>query len=233
MLKRLSICVGLVGFLATPAIAADQPELTTTKGQSSYSVGYQVGGDFKRQGMDIDPEAMVKGVQDALAGAEPAIPAEEMRKILVDLKQKIVEAQALKQKAAAEKNLAEGKAFLSANAKRQEVKTTPSGLQYEILTPGEGASPKASDTITVHYRGTLLDGTEFDSSYRRGKPMTIGLDRVIKGWTEGLQLMKPGAKYKLFIPPDLGYGERGAGETIPPNSTLIFEVEWPPTAEKK
>jgi FKBP-type peptidyl-prolyl cis-trans isomerase FklB len=233
MRKHLLPLVGLVGLLAQPALAAEQPKLQSEKQQSSYSVGYQVGGDFKRQGLEIDAESMVQGVQDALAGTEPALPQEEMRKILVELKSKIVAAQAAKQKEAAEKNLAAGKAFLAENAKRKEVKTLPSGLQYEILTPGKGDSPKATDTVTLHYRGTLIDGTEFDSSYRRGKPMTIGLDRVIKGWTEGVQLMQPGAKYKLFIPPDLGYGERGAGESIPPNSTLVFEVEWPVAEEKK
>lgn len=232
-MKPVLYLAALAGLLATSAVAAEQPALNAEKSQTSYSVGYQVGSDFKRQGMEIDPESMVKGVQDALSGAEPAIAEEQMRKILVELKNKIVAAQAAKQKAAAETNLAKGKAFLAENAKRKEVKTTPSGLQYEILAAGKGESPKASDTLTLHYRGTLVDGTEFDSSYRRGKPMTIALDRVIKGWTEGVQLMKPGAKYKLFIPAELGYGERGAGDSIPPNSTLIFEVEWPLAEEKK
>ena len=232
MIKSLLTFVALVGLLSSTALADDQPKLDSEKQKDSYSVGYQVGGDFKRQGMDLDAAALVQGVQDALSGAEPAMPTEEMHKTLVELKKKIVEAQAAKIKELGEKNLAAGKAFLAENAKRKGVKTTASGLQYEILTPGQGDSPKASDAVTVHYRGTLIDGTEFDSSYSRGKPMTISLDRVIKGWTEGLQLMKPGAKYKLFIPPDLGYGERGAGGSIPPNSTLIFEVEWP-VAEKK
>jgi len=232
MIKPLLTFAALIGLLSSPVLADDQPKLVSEKQKDSYSVGYQVGGDFKRQDMDLDPAALVQGVQDALSGAEPAMPPEEMHKTLVELKKKIVEAQAAKMKELGEKNLAAGKAFLAENGKRKGVKTTASGLQYEILTAGKGDSPKASDAVTVHYRGTLIDGTEFDSSYNRGKPMTISLDRVIKGWTEGLQLMKPGAKYKLFIPPDLGYGERGAGGSIPPNSTLIFEVEWP-VDEKK
>ena len=125
----------------------------------------------------------------------------------------------------AAKNLADGKAFLAENAKVEGVKTLPSGLQYQVLSEGEGSPPAASDTVTVQYRGTLIDGSEFDSSYERGEPATFSLDRVIPGWTEGLQLMRPGAKYRLFIPPELAYGERGGGGKIAPNSALVFEVE--------
>ena len=124
-----------------------------------------------------------------------------------------------------DKNTQEGNAFLQLNAQREEVVTLPSGLQYEVIKSSTGASPKATDKVTVHYRGTLLDGTEFDSSYARGKPATFPLNQVIKGWTEGLQLMKEGEKRKLYIPPELAYGKRGAGQQIGPNSTLIFEVE--------
>ncbi|MDX1815211.1 MAG: FKBP-type peptidyl-prolyl cis-trans isomerase, partial [Thermodesulfobacteriota bacterium] len=140
-------------------------------------------------------------------------------------KKKIVAAQREERKKAAEKNLAEGKSFLEKNAKKEGVKTLPSGLQYKVLKKGSGISPKKTDTVTVNYKGTLIDGTEFDSSYKRGKPATFRVGGVIAGWTEGLQLMKPGAKWQLFIPPNLAYGERGAGARIAPNSTLIFEVE--------
>lgn len=148
-----------------------------------------------------------------------------MRTTLVNLKKKISVAQQQQQKQQADKNLAEGKAFLEENGKKEGVKTLPSGLQYKVIQEGSGKMPAASDTVTVHYRGTLIDGAEFDSSYKRGKPATFRADRVIAGWKEALQLMKPGAKWQLFIPGPLAYGERGAGAKIPPNSTLIFEVE--------
>jgi FKBP-type peptidyl-prolyl cis-trans isomerase len=191
----------------------------------NYSIGYQVGGDFRRQGIEIDPASLVRGVQDALAGAEPGMTPQEMHTTLSDLQQKITDAQEKQRKAALQQNLGAGRAFMEANASKAGVTTLPSGLQYQVIEEGEGASPKATDTVTVHYRGTLIDGKEFDSSYRRGQPASFQLNRVIKGWTEGMQLMKPGAKYTFFVPPDLAYGERGGGAKIPPNSTLIFEVE--------
>jgi len=191
----------------------------------NYSIGYQVGGDFRRQGIEIDPASLVRGVQDALAGTEPEMTPQEMNTTLSDLQQKITDAQEEQRKAALQRNLDAGRAFMGANASKAGVTTLPSGLQYQVIEEGEGASPKVTDTVTVHYRGTLIDGAEFDSTYRRGQPATFQLNRVIKGWTEGLQLMKPGAKYAFFVPPDLAYGERGGGAKIPPNSTLIFEVE--------
>ena len=205
--------------------AADNPNVKEEKDKVSYSVGYQVGGDFKRQGVELNPELLVKGVQDAMSGAKPLMTQQEMNKTLVDLKKKIVTAQREEQKKAADKNLADGKKFLESNAKKEGVTTLPSGLQYKVVAKGTGASPKKTDSVTVHYKGTLLDGTEFDSSYKRGQPATFRVDGVIAGWTEALQLMKPGAKWQLFIPANLAYGERGAGSRIGPNSTLIFEVE--------
>jgi len=206
-------------------VAADKPEVKGESDRISYSVGFQVGGDFKRQGVDLNPDLLVKGIKDAMSGSNPLMTEQEMRKTLVDLKKRIVTAQREEQKKAAEKNLAEGKKFLEANAKKEGVKTLPSGLQYKVMKKGSGASPKKTDTVTVNYKGTLIDGTEFDSSYKRGKPATFRVNGVIAGWTEGLQLMKPGAKWQLFIPANLAYGERGAGPRIGPNSTLIFEVE--------
>ena len=191
----------------------------------SYSIGYQVGGDFRRQGIEIHPASLVRGVQDALAGAEPGMTPQEMHTTLSDLQQKITDAQEKQRKAALQQNLDAGRAFMEVNESKAGVTTLPSGLQYQVIEEGEGASPKTTDTVTMHYRGTLIDGAEFDSSYRRGQPATFQLNRVIKGWTEGVQLMKPGAKYTFFVPPDLAYGERGGGAKIPPNSTLIFEVE--------
>ncbi len=191
----------------------------------SYSIGYQVGSDFRHQGIEIDPASLVRGVQDALAGTEPGMTPQEMHTTLSDLQQKITDAQEKQRKATLQQNLDAGRAFMEGNAPKAGVTTLPSGLQYQVIKEGEGASPKTTDTVTVHYRGTLIDGSEFDSSYRRGQPATFRLNTAIKGWTEGLQLMKPGAKYKFFVPPDLAYGERGGGAKIPPNSTLIFEIE--------
>ena len=190
----------------------------------SYSVGYQVGGDFKRQNLTLHPELLLKGIQDALDGNELLMSKAEMQQILTDLKKKIVASEQEEKKKEAEKNLAKGKTFLLENEKKRGVKTLESGLQYRILKKGSGASPKPTDMVTLHYKGTLIDGKEFDSSYKRGEPATFRADSCIRGWVEALQMMKEGAKWKLFIPPDLAYGERGAG-LISPNSTLVFNLE--------
>jgi FKBP-type peptidyl-prolyl cis-trans isomerase FklB len=224
-MKKLFAALICVGLFVGVSKAEEKQVLKDQNDRTSYSIGYQIGGDLKRQGVGVNPELMVKGVQDAMGGKEPLMTLEEMQKELVVLKQRIVAAQQEEQKKAAAKNLAEGEAFLAENAKKEGVKTLPSGLQYQVLKEGEGTPPKATDTVTVQYRGTLIDGTEFDSSYSRGQPATFPLNRVIKGWTEGVQLMKPGAKYKFFIPPNLAYGAHGAGPKIGPESTLIFEVE--------
>ncbi len=217
----------VIGFflLAGVCLAGEKPELKSENDRVSYSLGQQIGSDFKRQGVDLNPELLVQGIQDAMSGTKPRMTEQEMRTTLADLKKRIVTARREEQKKAAEKNLAEGKKFLEKNAKKERVKTLPSGLQYKVIEKGSGNSPKKTDSVTVNYKGTLIDGTEFDSSYKRGKPATFRVEGVIAGWTEGLLLMKPGAKWQLFIPSNLAYGERGAGTRIGPNSTLIFEVE--------
>jgi FKBP-type peptidyl-prolyl cis-trans isomerase FklB len=219
----------MVGFtmnlLLGDAWAAAATDLEGEKQKLSYSIGYQVGGDFRRQGLEIDPELVVKGVLDAQAGFEPLMTPEEMRRALTELKQRAAAVAKQQREEQAAKNLAEGKVFLAENAGKEGVRTLPSGLQYQVLSEGEGDPPAATDTVTVHYRGTLIDGSEFDSSYGRGQPATFPLDGVIPGWTEGLQLMRPGARYRLFLPPELAYGERGGGPKIGPNSALVFEVE--------
>ena len=225
MMKYILMVIFSVVLFFGVCSAGEKMELKNRKDWVSYSVGYQVGGDFKRQGMDINPKVLVKGIQDALAGIEPLMTQDEMRKTLLELKKKIVAVQKQQMKAKGEKNLAEGKAFLAKNRKKEGVKTLTNGLQYRVIKQGSGKSPQKSDSVTVHYRGTLINGTEFDSSYSRKQPATFRTDRVIPGWTEALQMMKEGAKWQLFIPPKLAYGERGAGSQIPPNSTLIFEVE--------
>jgi len=219
-----TLVVSLVLFLGV-GIAADNPEVKEEKDRISYSVGYQVGGDFSRQGVELNPELLVKGIRDAMSGTKPLLSQQEMNRTLVDLKKKIVADQREAQQKMGEKNLADGKAFLPVNGKKEGVVTLPSGLQYKVLAEGKGKSPGPADSVNVHYKGTLIDGTEFDSSYKRGKPATFQVNRVIAGWTEALQKMKEGAKWMLFIPPNLAYGERGAGSRIGPNATLVFEVE--------
>jgi len=215
--------VGVV-LLSGVCLADEKTVLKDDNDRVNYSVGYQIGGDFKRQGVELSAEMLVKGIRDAVSGTEPLMTPQEMSQTLLDLKRKILALQKAERKKIADQNLADGKRFLEENAEKEGVKTLPGGLQYRVVREGAGAVPAATDTVTVHYRGTLIDGTEFDSSYGRGKPATFQLGRVIKGWTQALQLMKQGAKWQLFIPPDLAYGDRPSGR-IPANSTLIFEVE--------
>jgi FKBP-type peptidyl-prolyl cis-trans isomerase len=187
----------------------------------NYSLGYQIGGDFKRQELEMNPEAVVQGIADALSEAEPKMSEEDMRATLVDVKKKIV-AEQKKRRVERELDLiAEGEKFLEENAKKEDVVVTKSGLQYQVIEEGTGKTPGPTDKVTVHYTGTLIDGKEFDSSHKRGKPATFNLNGVIKGWSEGLQLMKEGGKAKLFIPQNLAYGQRGPLA----HRTLIFDVE--------
>lgn len=220
--------------LATPAIAMadtifgdkdETPVLETTKDKRSYALGMDIGANFKAQGYDLNPELVQKGLADAYAGGETMMTDKERAGVMQEFRQELVRKRMAEQESAAIANKAAGQAFLEANKSKEGVKTTSSGLQYKVIKEGEGESPKAEDTVTVEYRGTLLDGTEFDSSYERGQSATFPLKGVIAGWTEGLQLMKPGAKYMFFIPPELAYGPRQMGPFITPNSTLIFEVE--------
>jgi len=218
----VAMCMALfAGYCA----AADETTLKEQGDKVNYSIGYQIGSDFRRQGVDIDPEIVLKGVQDALSGDEPLLKPDEMRATLAELQRRVKAEQQKEQQGTGAQNLARAEAFLAENAQQEGVETLPSGLQYKVMASGQGASPAASDTVTVHYRGTLLDGSEFDSSYSRNQPATFAVNRVIEGWTEALQLMRAGDKWQLFIPPELAYGERGFGNKIPANSALIFEVE--------
>jgi FKBP-type peptidyl-prolyl cis-trans isomerase FklB len=218
------VAVGL-GLLLSFCAPEKKMELKNDKAKESYSVGYQFGQNLKKMEADLDAEVLAAAIRDGLSGKESRLSDEEMRAALTNLREKTVAAMQASMKEQAQKNLTEGEKFLAENKTKEGVKTTDSGLQYKVLEEGEGPSPKAGDTVTVHYRGTLVDGTEFDSSYQRGEPATFPLTGVIPGWTEALQLMKKGSQWVLYIPADLGYGERGAGDRIPPNSTLIFEVE--------
>jgi len=224
------LCIILAG---SPVFAEDKTELKTQKDKLSYAIGMDMGGSLKRNSIDVDIDALVKGLKDALAGGKMMMTEQEQRETLMAFQKEFQVKQQEKMKALAETNKKEGEAFLAENKKKKGVKTLPSGLQYKIITEGKGASPKETDTVTVNYRGTLIDGTEFDSSYKRNEPATFPVKGVIRGWTEALQLMKEGAKWQLFIPSDLAYGERGAGGTIGPNATLIFEVELLKIAPKE
>lgn len=221
-MKYVVTAVILATASAVGATQAGEPlnfEDETTR--INYSLGYQIGGDFKRQGIAMDAGAVVQGIQDAASGAEPKMPAEEMKTTLMELKQTIV---ANQKKRGVEKELellAEGKKFMEENAAKEGVVTTESGLQYKILEEGSGKAPGPEDKVTVNYRGTTIDGVEFDSSQKRGKPASFKLNAVIKGWSEGLQLMKEGGKAELYIPQNLAYGGRGPLA----HRTLIFDVE--------
>ena len=213
-----------VGLVASVCFAGEEPELKGLKDKESYSLGYQFGQSVKDQGVDINPEIYSSGLHDALSGANPRLSQDEIRDTVTELQKRVTAARQKEMKEMADKNLADAKVFLEENKKKKGVTSLPSGLQYKILAEGFGKTPKAADSVTVHYRGTLTNGTEFDSSHKRGQPATFQVGKVIRGWTEALQLMKEGSKWQLFIPPQLAYGDRGTGP-IPPNSTLIFEVE--------
>jgi len=226
MIRSMKIAtVTSLALLASSVNAAGPLKLDNDSARLNYSLGYQVGGDFKRQGVEMNTEAVVKGIEDALSGTEPMMSPQEMHATLTELKRKVVADERTKlRKGRAETELlylAEGKKFMEENAAKPGVKTTASGLQYRIIEAGKGKTPGPADQVTVNYRGTQINGNEFDSSYKRGEPATFRLNGVIKGWTEGLQLIKEGGKIQLFIPPELAYAGRGPLA----HRTLIFDVE--------
>ena len=230
MLHRVRVSAISFALLVLPSAGVYAEEakpmsLDDRSARISYSLGYQIGGDFKSMGIEMDAEAVIKGIEDAMTGTEPLMPQKAMNGILLELKRKAVDSERKKlSKNRREEELlylAEGKKFMEENANKPGVKTTASGLQYKIIEPGKGRSPQATDKVTVNYRGTLTNGNEFDSSYKRGEPATFSLNGVIKGWTEGLQLIKEGGKLQLFLPPELAYGGRGPLA----HRTLIFDIE--------
>jgi FKBP-type peptidyl-prolyl cis-trans isomerase FklB len=219
-MKQL-IVIFSASLLALPLLGQEKSaQLKDQKDKVSYSIGLQIGFNLSRQKVDISPDVLAAGIKDAIAG-KPQLNPDQIKEVMSAFEKDMEQ----KQKEAGEKNKAEGAKFLEDNKKKEGVKTTASGLQYKVIKDGNGAQPKKTDSVTVNYRGTLLNGTEFDSSYKRGQPATFPVNGVIPGWSEALQLMKVGSKYQLFIPSNLAYGERSVGPDIAANSTLIFEVE--------
>ena len=223
-MKQIFIAIAAIA-LASTAFAQEKTELKDTRDKVSYSIGLDIGSTFKKQKMDINLDALNKGLKDGVSGAKALLTEDEVKQTMTAYSKEMTEKQMNANKEAGMKNAAAGEVFLAENKKKADIKTTASGLQYKVLKEGTGPMPKPTDSVTTHYRGTLIDGTEFDSSYKRGEPATFPVSGVIKGWTEALQLMKVGSKYQLFVPYALAYGERGAGQDIGPNETLIFEVE--------
>ncbi|MDB5106325.1 MAG: FKBP-type peptidyl-prolyl cis-trans isomerase [Fibrobacteres bacterium] len=225
----MGLAVLAFSFLACDKIdTKGSRELKTQKDKVSYGIGLDIGRSFKQQNLavgDVDLDKLRFGINDALTGAKPAMSDSQLTETMMAFQKDMMARLDSTNKVKAAENEKAAKAFLEKNGKEPGVITTPSGLQYKVLTEGKGPKPDSSSTVTVHYVGTLLDGTEFDSSIKRGQPVSFPVGNVIKGWTEALQLMPVGSKYKLWIPPAIGYGERGAGKQIGPNSLLIFEVE--------
>jgi FKBP-type peptidyl-prolyl cis-trans isomerase FklB len=221
MKLRLIAVLGVL-FLVGQVYGQEKLVLKNQKEKVSYIFGMDIGSNLKRQLVDVDPNILAKGVKDALSGAKPLLTEQEIQETMIAFQKEVLEKQKKR-----------GEAFLAENKNKEGVKTLPSGLQYKVVKAGTGKKPKLNDTVTTHYRGTLIDGIEFDSSYKRGQPATFPVSGVIPGWTEALQLMEEGAKWQLFIPSNLAYGERGAGGLIGPNATLIFEIELISIQEKK
>jgi FKBP-type peptidyl-prolyl cis-trans isomerase FklB len=206
-------------------VYGEEAPLKSLKEKASYSIGLNIGNNMKNQSADIDPETFAIGFKDAFFGKEPRLSDTERQNALNQFQKEMMAKAEEKHKDLSAKNQKESEKFLAENKKKKGVVTLPSGLQYKVISKGKGEKPKLTDKVTTHYRGTLIDGTEFDSSFSRGEPATFPVNGVIAGWTEALQLMEVGSKWKLFVPASLAYGDRGAGQKIGPNATLIFDVE--------
>ncbi|MEI6614091.1 MAG: FKBP-type peptidyl-prolyl cis-trans isomerase [Chrysiogenales bacterium] len=224
-----SLLLVIFGACGKAASVAAKPlkaeDLDNQKKKVSYAIGLDIGKNFKERAMDIDMEIMIQGLRDAQGSGKPLLSAEEIQKTMTQFQQDMMKVEQEKRMGQAQGNKAKEEAFLKENAKKPGIKVTASGLQYLVISTGAGPLPKLTDTVKVHYRGTTLDGTEFDSSYKRNQPAVFPLNGVIKGWTEALLLMKVGSKWQVFLPSALAYGEQGAGQVIGPNATLIFDVE--------
>ena len=236
-MKRISFTITLIVLVLCAGLFAQQQTAPTQTAQAqsaskmsdkektSYSIGLNIGMNLFEQEVTVDMPTLTKGIQDGLANAKPALTEDEIRTVLTNLQKEVQTKQQAKQKALAEKNSKDAEAFLTANKAKEGIVTLPSGLQYKVITEGKGAKPAATDTVVTHYKGTFLDGQQFDSSYDRGEPATFTVNGVIPGWTEALQLMPVGSKWQLFVPSKLAYGEKGFQNVIPPNAALVFEIE--------
>jgi FKBP-type peptidyl-prolyl cis-trans isomerase FklB len=214
-----------MGLLAAMAAGQDPTALKTEKEKLSYSLGMDLGNQLRKLSISIDPAVFGKGLDDALSGRKTLLTAAEARAAVGNMQAELKRRQAEARKEGAEDNRKAGEKFLAENKGKKGVVTLPSGLQYKVLEAGKGKKPVLEDTVVCNYRGTLIDGTEFDSSYSRKQPATFPVKAVIKGWTEALQLMPVGSKWQIFVPAGLAYGERGAGDKIGPDATLVFEIE--------
>ncbi len=230
---RFSVLVAALFLISIIGQAAAEEPYPNKKDKVGYSIGINMGRDFAKRELDIGIEAFVQGLKDGLSGAVPRMTEEQRQETLVKLGEEMKARQEAKVKMETEKNRKAGQEFMAANAKKEGVVVLDSGLQYKIVKEGTGEKPGPEDTVTVHYKGSLPDGTIFDSSEKRGQPATFALNRVIKGWSEGLQLMKAGAKWIIYLPPQLAYGARGAKPLIGPEQSLVFEVELLSVEKKK
>jgi FKBP-type peptidyl-prolyl cis-trans isomerase FklB len=224
-MKLKLVVILAVLLLASQVSAQGQATPKSPKEKLSYSIGVDIGSTIKRQQIETDAAFVAQGIKDALSGSKLLLTDQEIRDTMTGFQKEMMAKQAEIMKKVAETNKKEGDTFLADNKKKPGVVTLPNGLQYKVIKEGSGKMPKATDTVTVNYRGTLVNGTEFDSSFKRGEPATFQVRGVIPGWTEALQKMKTGSKWQLFVPANLAYGDRGAGNVIGPNATLIFEVE--------
>lgn len=244
-MKKISLAITLVVLVFCAALFAQQQTAPTQtaptqpgstmneKEKTSYSIGLNIGMNLQEQEVQIDVPSLTKGIQDALGNSKPALSEDEIRTVLMNLQKEVQTRQEAKRKGMAEQNSKEAEAFLVANKAKPGVITLPSGLQYKVITEGKGPKPAATDTVVTHYKGTFIDGKQFDSSYDRGEPATFTVNGVIAGWTEALQLMPVGSKWQLVVPPKLAYGENGFQNVIPPNSALVFDIELISIQEKK
>jgi FKBP-type peptidyl-prolyl cis-trans isomerase FklB len=224
-MKKLMVVVLVVSICGTVVLAQKKATPKSKKEKISYSIGINIGKNMKMQGLDLDQGLLLQGIKDAFNDSKLAMTDKDMEATMTAFQQEMMGKMQEKQKIDGDKNAKAGQAFLAENKKKDGVVTLPSGLQYKILKSGDGPKPTKEQTVKCHYRGTFIDGNEFDSSYKRGEPTEFPVGQVIKGWTEALQLMPVGSKWQLFIPSDLAYGPNGAGQAIGPNATLIFEIE--------
>lgn len=224
-MKMKLVTAAIMGLAMSTAMAAtDATSLATDKDKLSYSIGADLGKNFKNQGIDINPDALAKGMQDGMSGSQLLLTEEQMKDVLSKFQKDLMAKRSAEFNKKADENKSKGEAFLSANKAKPGVVVLPSGLQYKIIDAGTGAKPSKSDTVTVEYTGTLIDGTVFDSTEKAGKPATFQVSQVIPGWTEALQLMPSGSTWEVYVPSDLAYGPRSVGGPIGPNETLIFKI---------